>query len=353
MTKSLKVRQNNQSCLLRWRYVDQHYSLTWGRWDNPSDKAKLDLCGKIISQDCLADNFDFSLDKYRCWLLGIVPPTQPSTNIKFPLLDLLKKRIEENYNAADQSLLKLLESYSLPIRNQAEAKKFIKWIENRNVKSTTTKRYLAILQVIRKDLFEGIKIKVAERPKPKPFTKEEIDSILTALRESPLYHSYSDFVLFLFNTGVRTSEAIGIRWQDADLIKKEIHIFETLSRNRGSTANRIRKSTKTSKYRIVPMNETVHQMLSARIRKGELIFLSPKGKVIDDHTFSQRGWKFALQALGIEHRNLYRTRATFASHCAASGMPAHEIAALLGHSKVDTLYNYYLGQVKKPILPEL
>lgn len=356
------VRQNKERCMIRWNYQGKDYSLTWGKWKNSTDRAKLDLCGKMVYQDCLADNFDASLNKYRSWLAGIAPTASYSVrgeNISSQptLLALLEAKVEENYNSADDALLKLLKQYNAEIKLIDQAKEFFKWLKKRNLKATSLKRYLATLQHLRRDLFGDLIVKVEQKPRPKPFTKQEVAHILEALRTSTFYHYYHDWVLLLFNSGMRTSEAIGLRWCDVDMKEKVIHIYESLGRNKGSTSQRIRKSTKTANYRVIPMNERVYQMLCSRSsikhKKEDLIFLSPKGKVIDEHNFTQRGWKFTLRDLGIERRPFYTTRATFASHCADAGLQLHEISALLGHSRITTTSDFYLGIVRRPTLPEL
>ncbi|KOP26292.1 hypothetical protein AMR41_11370 [Hapalosiphon sp. MRB220] len=357
--RQITVRQNGNSCIIRWTYEDESYSLTWGKWVDKVERARLEICAQIIYRDCLAGEFDASLTKYRCWLLGITPTVNGNgTKQKEPklpaLTTLLEQRIEELYNSADDALLRLLKRYKKQIKTVADAKEFMKWLSDRKLKDSTRKRYLAVLQVLRKDLFGELKVKVAEKPIPKPFTLEEVKRILEYLKNSQYYSHYYTFILFLFNTGCRVSEAIGVRWQDVDLAKREIHIYESLARNKGSSSNRQRKPTKTSKYRIIPINNTLFELLS-EMKKGkpdDLIFISPKGLPIDDHNLSQRCWRKTLEELRISHRPLKSTRSTFVSHCISSGMTVQETASITGHD-IRILIKYYLGSVKKPKLPEL
>lgn len=350
-----EVRANNNSCIIRWKYKDKRYSLTWGKWSSEKDRSKLEIVGLGIYKECLADAFDETLVRYKDWLSGIAPVVGlPKAVKKQPaLIQLLEERLQENYNNADDAALKLLHFYKQPIETVEQAKDFIKWIKNRGVTSSTVKRYLNTLKALRKDLFGEIKIKVEEKPKPAPFNAEEVNRILQAFETSEQYSSYFPFVVILLNTGCRISEAIGMRWQDLNFDKKEIHIYESLVRNKGNSSNRIRKTTKTSKYRVVPMNNRVFEVLNNLNKKGELVFYSPEGAVINDNNFAQRTWRTILNQQGIPYRSPYKTRATFASHCAESGIPAHVIAEILGHSKVDTTMNYYLGSIKRPDLPEL
>lgn len=358
--KEIKVRRNGSRCLLRQTYQGKDYSLTWGSWSDKLEKARLEYCGKLIYRDCLIGEFDTTLNKYNLWLQGITYSgngnggSKPAESKFPPLVSLLEERLKETYNDADSALIRLLKAYDKEITTPAEAKSFMKWLHDRGLKSSSKKRYLAILQAVRRDLFGELEVKIAQTPRAKPFTKEEVKQILDYLQNSEYYHHYHDFILCLFNTGLRTSEAIGLQWKHIDLQKRELHIYESLGRHKGSTSKRERKTTKTGKYRIVPINDTVYQMLIRKPKGGkeELVFPSPTGKSIDDHNLSQRCWKTTLKALGIEHRALYNTRHTFVSHCVDSGLTVAEVASITGHNP-KVLLDHYLGSVKKPKLPEL
>jgi len=56
------------------------------------------------------------------------------------------------------------------------------------------------------------RVKVCPKQMPRPFSKEEMGAIIQAFRTDRYYSPYGDFVQFLFETGCRTGEAIGLRW---------------------------------------------------------------------------------------------------------------------------------------------
>jgi integrase len=356
--RPLKVRQNGDSCLLRWSYEGNTYSITWGKWTDAVDKAKMEYIARLIYQDSLSRNFDTTLHKYKAWLEGLVhtgngsngnsTPKQP------PLSKLLEQRLIEYYSAADYSLLGNLKKFKKEIKTPAQAKEFMKWLDNNGLKVSSQKRYLTILKVLRRDLFESIQLRVGEKPKPKPFTINEVDRILDSLYNDPYYSHYYEFVLFLLNTGMRISEAIGMRWQDIDLNKREIQVYEVLNRDKGNSSKRRRQATKTTKFRVVPINNKLYESLCNRTRGNpeDLLFTTPGGLVLDDHNISQRCWKKTLEKLGIPHRPLYTCRSTFISHCISSGIPPHEVAEIVGNSP-DVIFKHYLGSIRKPTLPEL
>ncbi|AVH67052.1 integrase/site-specific recombinase [Nostoc sp. 'Peltigera membranacea cyanobiont' N6] len=360
--RPIKVRQNGDSCLLRWSYEGDTYSLTWGKWTDAVDKAKMEYIARLVYQDSLSGNFDTTLHKYKSWLEGLSytgngngsngnstpKPKQP------PLLKLLEQRLIEHYSAADYSLLGNLKKFKEEIRTPAQAKEFMKWLDDKGLKVSSQKRYLTILKVLRRDLFETIELRVGEKPRPKPFSVNEVNRILDYLYNDPHYSHYYDFVLFLLNSGLRISEAIGMRWQDIDLDKREIHVYEVLNRDKGNSSKRKRQTTKTTKYRVVPINNKLYQSLCNRSKGNpeDLVFTTPTGLELDDHNLSQRMWKKTLEKLGIPHRPLYNCRSTFISHCISSGIPPHDVAAIVGNSP-DVIFKHYLGSIKKPVLPEL
>ncbi|WP_335013732.1 hypothetical protein [Nostoc sp.] len=126
--RPIKVRQNGDSCLLRWSYEGNTYSITWGKWTDAVDKAKMEYIARLIYQDSLSGNFDPTLHKYKAWLEGLVytgngngsngnstpQPKQP------PLLRLLEQRLIEHYSAADYSLLGNLKKFKKEIKTPAQ-----------------------------------------------------------------------------------------------------------------------------------------------------------------------------------------------------------------------------------------
>lgn len=100
-------------------------------------------------------------------------------------------------------------------------------------------------------------VKVPPKQPPKPFSFEEIGAIVQAFRTDRYYNYYTDYVQFLFGTGCRTSEAIGLRWKHLPDDCSTAWIGESLSRG-------VRKSTKTNKARVVTLTSKLQAMLLER-----------------------------------------------------------------------------------------
>lgn len=193
-----------------------------------------------------------------------------------------------------------------------------------------------------------LRVRVPPQPKPRPFTKDEVRKILAAFQQSRYYRHYADFVEFMFHTGLRTGEGIGLRWEHVSPDCSQIWIGESISRG-------VRKETKTNVARTLTLPLDLQKMLMRRreTAEGELVFTAPRGGPIDDHNFRNRAWEKCLNVAGVEYRKPYITRSTFVSHCLASGMNPAALAELTGHD-IETLYRDYAGSIEStPKVPKL
>jgi hypothetical protein len=97
--------------------------------------------------------------------------------------------------------------------------------------------------------FEGITqgLKAYSNFQPDPFTQEEVQAILEAFQASKHYSYYYPYVRFLFLTGCRPEDAVGLRWKHVNLAEKQIDFREAVN-----TQFNIRKDSKTGKSRSSP-----------------------------------------------------------------------------------------------------
>ncbi len=156
------------------------------------------------------------------------------------------------------------------------------------------------------------------------------------------------------------SEAIGLQWKHIDFDRNLMFIYESLGRNHGNSANRVRQTTKNKKLREFPLSNSLLELLQSRYSSSKkspksLVFFSPRGKAIDDHNFSQRIWKKCLKELEIEHRPSYNTRHTFISHFLEKTKDVVKCASLTHGSKsgIQTIYKNYAGIISRLEVPEL
>lgn len=184
--------------------------------------------------------------------------------------------------------------------------------------------------------------------KVNPFTKDEVRLILEKFHEN--YPQYEPFVRFLFSTGCRTGEAVGLKWKHVNFVHETITIAESNSK-RGSS--RIQKETKTESTVVLPMNNELKTML-ANLKRYDFtfVFRSPTGKTINPDNFRERIWKPILKSLDLEYRVLYQTRHTVLSQIAnEQGLLA--AAAVAGHKDATMVTKHYARFQGSLQLPEL
>lgn len=346
---------------MRWRHLGKRYSLTLF----PNNKKGLLQAKKLaleIESDLFNDRFDASLCKYR----GIELPQmiqQPAKTMveqfeywvrEYKQMDCdrnvdyyhLRNTLRKWGGFDQDTILTRLnkESFGAKTYNNRLGilKNFSKWLVKQGLWS-----FDPLEEVSRR------KVKKVIKPQRAPFTIEEISVILGAFKENKFCsrasrypHSfYYPFIYFLFKTGVRPAEAIGLRVGSVVIDRKLIAIKEVLARSVGGTNDkaRVRKETKNGKERVLPLTEdlfsVIHPLLEGK-QSDELVFQSFSGKAIDDKMFQRRVFKPILKALGIGDRDLYACRHTFGSRCIDQAISPVMTAFLMGNNPETALRNY-------------
>jgi integrase len=177
--------------------------------------------------------------------------------------------------------------------------------------------------------------------KTKPLSPEEADLIM---RFSP--QPYKWFFQVSILTGLRTGEALGLRWEDFDLRKRVIYIRRTLTGGKISAPKTLAGEREIPLFR--PVWEIYEKRRRANLRNCEWFFYSTYRGVLSLAAI-RRTWKAFLSAFEMEPRPLYATRHTFASLAVAAGEDPLWIAQVMGHARPDQLllrYASYLEGVK-------
>jgi integrase len=364
---------------LRWRYQGQRYSLNLFHYN----KANISPAKRIALQmedDMLNGNFDSTLNKYKNSDNGQSPLQLP---IQKPAKETgtLKQAIE-----GTKTIVQFFEEWTRLYRQRdCEVDKHYYALRNNikrwgdfdennvltklNTETYSAKTYnerLTMLNAFSRWLikvkiwpynpFEDVtrrKVKKVINTSRKPFTVDEIKKILNAIKNdtycpknSRFTHSYYyPFIYFIFKTGVRNAEAVGLRVSNVNVTNKSITIKEVMARTMKGTnaAQRVRKETKNGKVRLLPLTADLYKVLKPLIEgKDEdgLVFISPKGLAIDDRMFHRRIFRPVLKALQIQYRVLYACRHTFNSRCIDAGMTPVMTAFLMGNNPETALRNY-------------
>ena len=199
------------------------------------------------------------------------------------------------------------------------------------------------------------------------FTPEEIEkfkaeSFRTWSNGERIYQQASAYML-MFNTGIRTGEALGILNSDIDLDNKVLHLqrgVKEVSRRDGVDATsgrevKIGKLKSASSKRDVPLNQAaIEAILDLRAERyfGEDTPLIPdeNGDFTRPVNFRKRYYRI-LEAAGIERKGLHSTRHTFATNLVngirqsdgtIKSLTPRQVADLLGHSTSEITELYYV-----------
>jgi integrase len=197
-----------------------------------------------------------------------------------------------------------------------------------------------------------------------PFTAVERDSIIEAFKtnrfchpftsQNHLHSNYAAYVQFLFYTGCRPSEAIGLQWKNVDIDKQTVLFREAVVQ---SPRGRIcKQGLKTQSFRRFKINSQLHQILEdtkpLNCNADSLVFPAAEGGFIVQDNFRKRVWQKILYGLGLEYRKPYVTRHTFITLCLDKGIDAKDIAQWVGNSP-EIIYKHYAGSRHNLQVPEI
>jgi integrase/recombinase XerC len=139
-------------------------------------------------------------------------------------------------------------------------------------------------------------------------------------------------VVFLLHTGLRLSEALTLQLSDVQLAERKGQVL--VRQGKGGRA------------RTVPLNvqarKALQEWLAVRPGKGSHIWVQVEGEPSDG--LSNRSVQRVLvrigQDAGLEHLTPHILRHTFAKNLVDSGVGLEKVAALLGHSNLNTTRIY-------------
>ncbi len=363
----------------------QQHCIYTGFDDTPQNRRKAQMVALQIESDVEAEKLDCSLEKYRT-ALGVFKEQQRLQIIpKAPNLKQLWAKyceFKEHQVSPTSYLQDFVGRYAKAIDN-LPTKEISGAIAIRdhllqNYPPYTCKRLLTQFsacckwsvksKLISSNPFEGlagdIKVKRWDTDKIDPFTSSEREAIIHAFETHALYSGYTDFVRFLFLTGCRIGEAIGLRWGHVNHQCTEIFICETHNRYG-------RKETKTGVSRKFPCNARLQNLLLTirpdNYHKEMLVFSTPVAKKeIRVNGFTGVIWRGGMTGgrychgivtqlveagLVSRYRPPYNCRHTFISELLQRNVPVTQVARWVGNSP-EIIFKHYSGILTEASVPE-
>jgi len=164
--------------------------------------------------------------------------------------------------------------------------------------------------------FELVTLEKVDNERDRVLTPDEYSLLLKKAEQSNL-HILRDFIEFLYCTGARYSEAIGLLRDNVDFDKKLATFLDT----------------KNGEDRTIPLADNVIDILK-RYPFGETFF---KFRSYDSYKFY---FQQACRKAEIEDFRSHDLRACFITNCLLNGMQESEVAEISGHKDFRSLARY-------------
>nr|WP_217641321.1 site-specific integrase [Actinopolyspora alba] len=172
--------------------------------------------------------------------------------------------------------------------------------------------------------------------------------------ERAIRHDLPDLARWYAGTGFRTGEALAVHWHHLDLDQGTVTWAGNLIRARG-TGNMINQGKTEVSERSLPLPEWLITMLKSRlvmlaerfgVPESEVagpVFPNTEGGLRDKHNTGAR-WREFRERAGYPWVTFRTFRRSVATILDDAGLSARQIADQLGHSKVSTTQDVYMGR---------
>ncbi len=182
------------------------------------------------------------------------------------------------------------------------------------------------------------------------FTVDEQKKFIDVAKGSRNYLHY----LFILQTGMRSSELRGLKWDDIDFSNRIIHVRRNIIYD-SSSGEFITGDLKTnSGLRDIPMTPAAYEILmkmksqeTKQKRKAfsfefsDCVFLNRFGRLFPNSNYD-RNLADLCEKAGIEKISMHTLRHTFATRCIESGMKPKTLQKILGHANLAMTMDLYV-----------
>ena len=189
-------------------------------------------------------------------------------------------------------------------------------------------------------------------------TRKQERAFLEFVASDKHFCKYYDGIYFLFKTGLRISEFVGLTLADVDMKNRKININHQLQRKRNMEY--VIEDTKTSSgTRVIPMTDDVYECFKRIIAnrkkpKVEPMICGKSGFLYldkNDMPMVALHWEKYFQHICEKYNSIYKVqmpkitphvcRHTFCSNMAKSGMNPKTLQYIMGHSDIGVTLNTY------------
>ncbi len=371
---SVQVKNSRNWLQLVFTHGGRRHYVSLGIRSNPLNRKLAQDKAFEIERDIEYGEFDPTYQKYQVGTaLTTVDPIGELPTSQTSLLELWRQYVDARKTGKSPATIRMYGWVAnhlerCPHKSPDNHQAIFDWL-TANVPANSTRRLLMHLsacckwakrsKLVGDNPFESmtaeIKLKKVsnEEIEIQPFTREERDLIISAFEGNRYYKYYAPLVKFLFFTGCRPSEALGLPWKN---IGQSVILFNRAVIYDGNGLV-LKQGLKTQKSRKFPINAQLRDLIATlkteNTNPDSLVFPSPKKKFIDWGNFTTRAWKVVLSSLeNIDYRNPYQTRHTFCSLCREADISSLQIAKWVGNSPaiIDRVYAKPTDHIQVPEL---
>lgn len=195
---------------------------------------------------------------------------------------------------------------------------------------------------------KSVKCPKKSEKKVRFLTLQEQDKFLETARGT----KYFDQFALILQTGLRTGEMMGLKWEDLDFKNRKIHIKRTMDFRYGDQEFRIGETKSKSGYRTIPMTQKAYDILKAKekerstrkvcdLRYKDFVFLNENGVPVKNSAYDTVLYSLAHKA-DIPKFSMHTLRHTFATRCIEAGVKPKTLQEYLGHSKISITMDLYV-----------
>ncbi len=370
---TVQIKLSNERLQLVFSWEKQRYYLSLGVPDSPVNRKAAEAKARQIELDFVSGHFDPTLAKYK-------PQTslKPSPPAVTPKITPNLKEIWAQYfdylipNASPKTINGTYEPVTAhllqcPTDGLQDPLKFRMELLRATTESQARRSLMQLSAackwgkkygLIDHNPLDGMykDLEATDPDPPMAFSVEERDRIITTFenhkRKGISYQHYAPFVKFLFWTGCRPCEAIGLRWGSIVPDCSKVHFHESIVEVSGRQVRR--SETKTGVRRWFSCTPKLQTLLQSIQRSGlkpdTLVFPAPRGGAIRANNFSDRAWETILTSLELQEKDgikmtPYNCRDTFITLQALQGKSSTTIARWVGNSS-KVIEERYLDKLK-------
>lgn len=176
-------------------------------------------------------------------------------------------------------------------------------------------------------------------------------------------NSYELQYRFLLQTGLRTGEMVGLRWDDIDFENRTMKITRSLEYRHSTKEWREGPPKSKSGYRTIPLTDEAIDILRKQKMKNasfkmvpiewaDQVFLCKKGAPVKNSTYDTMLFKLCDKS-GLPRFSMHVLRHTFATRCIEAGMIPKTLQTILGHSNIGITMNLYVHTTEEEKLKEI